>query len=263
MAGTLLPPAAQELVTLGRELPLGQSDGFVMCNVALDGTADELGVGCCNLWVQPCGSGQSLSRGVQAYLADPLGVAVGQIPIMLTFPSEKDRAWRAAHPTRGTCQMLALAPFEWFAKHVPSDRRAARHAPPNVDRPEQEAYDVVKKAWVDRCLEALHARFPKTMNRVAFANLSTPATIEHYLPSGSGSAIGLDVTPDRFVNEEALQLLDMRTRLPGLWLTGQDVLCCGQPLAQASGIITALRVAGPLRATGLVLRLALMKILPP
>jgi hypothetical protein len=35
---------------------------------------------------------------------------------------------------------------------------------------------------------------------------------------------------------------------------------CGQPLAQLSGIITALRVAGPLRATGLACRVVLQRL---
>jgi hypothetical protein len=38
--------------------------------------------------------------------------------------------------------------------------------------------------------------------------------------------------------------LDSRTVIPGLWLTGQDTVTCGQPIAQAAGLITAMRVLG-------------------
>jgi hypothetical protein len=38
--------------------------------------------------------------------------------------------------------------------------------------------------------------------------------------------------------------LDSRTAIPGLWLTGQDTVTCGQPIAQASGLITAMRMLG-------------------
>ena len=47
------------------------------------------------------------------------------------------------------------------------------------------------------------------------------------------------MTPERFTDLDAIRRLDMRTRVSGLWLTGQDTLCAGQPLAQMSGILTA------------------------
>jgi all-trans-retinol 13,14-reductase len=81
--------------------------------------------------------------------------------------------------------------------------------------------------------------------KVAFVDVSTPLTIEHYLPSSIGSGISLDVTPDRFVNMAQLEILDMKSRVPGLWLTGQDTIICGIPLAQSSGLITAARILGP------------------
>merc|ERR1712187_152893 len=73
-------------------------------------------------------------------------------------------------------------------------------------------------------------------------------TIEHYLPTGSGSAIGLDTCAGetcRFTNFEIMQMLDMKSKIPGLWMTGQDTMMIGVPLAQASGLITAMRIAGP------------------
>ena len=40
----------------------------------------------------------------------------------------------------------------------------------------------------------------------------------------------------------------------GLWLTGQDALMIGVPLAQLAGLLTALRVLGPRGAARLVAR---------
>ena len=48
----------------------------------------------------------------------------------------------------------------------------------------------------------------------------------------------------------------MKTSIARLWLTGQDTLLFGQPLAQMSGILTALRIVGPFRITAFVLAVA-------
>ena len=40
--------------------------------------------------------------------------------------------------------------------------------------------------------------------KIEFTDISTPLTIEHYLPSSSGGAIGLDVTPARFIDKEVI-----------------------------------------------------------
>ena len=57
--------------------------------------------------------------------------------------------------------------------------------------------------------------------------------------------MGLDVTPERFVEPAEMAELDARhPRVLGLWRAGQDYLMCGQVMAAASGIITALRMRG-------------------
>jgi len=246
-----------------RALVTAQSDGFVMCNIALRGGARELGIGCSNLWLQPCASetGGSIERGIAEYLAAPLGVDATQVPLMLTFPSVKDHGWHVDHPEHTMCQTLALAPWTWFERHrVPGADAPPRHAPPSVPRAEPAEYEALKAKWAERCVRMLSAHYPRTNGRVEFVNVSTPLTIENYLPSGAGSAIGLDVTPARFVDLDEIGRLDMRTRVSGLWLTGQDVLMCGQPLAQLSGIITAVRICGPLRTAGLAWRVLLQQL---
>jgi len=101
--------------------------------------------------------------------------------------------------------------------------------------------------------------YPQLKDKVELADLATPNTIEHYLPTGSGSAIGLDVNGGegcRFTDMSTMKKLDMKTPVPGLWMTGQDTLLCGVPMAQAAGLIAALRIAGPVGASRLVWRSA-------
>jgi phytoene dehydrogenase-like protein len=65
-----------------------------------------------------------------------------------------------------------------------------------------------------------------------------------YLGTNEGGSVGLDHTPARFTDWEVMRHLDSRTIIPGLWLTGQDTVTCGQPISQGSGLITAMRMLG-------------------
>ena len=48
-----------------------------------------------------------------------------------------------------------------------------------------------------------------------------------------GSAVGIDVTPGRFVDSKVRAALDVVVNdINGLYLTGQDTLICGVTLAQ-------------------------------
>lgn len=250
----LLPAAAAP----PRALRSRQSCGFVMANVALEGSAEELGISCANMWLQPAAeaNGYDAIGAIDAFMKDPLGVPVEWMPMGITFPSCKDAAHR--QPERHTCQVLV--PCEWsaFAEHWPSDdcgaRQAcfggaagwARHMPPHAPRRQPERYAALKQRWADRILELLCKHYPKLEGRVVFCDVSTPLSIEYYLRSGGGGAIGLDVTPARFLDEAELKLLDMRhPSAKGLWMAGQDALMCGQVNAAAAGLLCALRLLGP------------------
>ena len=235
-----------------------QSAGFVMANIGLNGTARELGIDDATLWLQPAdaSNGFDALRGERAFFADPLGVPESQIPAGITFPSVKGRdghVGEAGAPqatcVHHSCQILVPAEWVWFAAHAPVGGElpagGSRHAPPHLAREGQAAYDALKLRWSARLLSLLHAHFPRTKGRVEFCDLSTPLTLEHYLRAVGGAGVGLDVTPQRFVDPAEMAELDARhPRVPGLWRAGQDYLMCGQVMAAASGIITALRMRG-------------------
>lgn len=241
------------------ELELPQGDGYVMANIGIRGSASELKLECTNLELLPAGQGVSVFDGIRAYLKDPLGVPPMEIPMMITFPSVKDRQYKHKAKTAGTsetAQILCLAETEWFGKvEEPatgtSSVAAWRHPRRTSD------YEELKEKWTERLRSALLTIYPQLEGKIELFDVSTPLTIEHYLPTGSGSAIGLDTSSGkgcRFTDFKVMKLLDMRTPVPGLWLTGQDTLLCGVPLAQAAGLITAMRIAGPFRSTVFVLR---------
>ena len=56
----------------------------------------------------------------------------------------------------------------------------------------------------------------------------------------TGEIYGLDHTPERFEQD----WLKPKTRLPGLYLTGQDIMTCGVVGAMIGGLLTTVAVSG-------------------
>jgi all-trans-retinol 13,14-reductase len=210
--------------------PLPNSAGFLMVNVGIDGSPEELDVGVANVWYNPAtgAKGDDTLAALEQYFSNPLSQ---EAPLLITFPSMKDKDW--PHKDKTCCQILTMAEYSWFKDHAnePAGNRS-------------EAYQALKSKWEANFLRILIRLFPKMENRVEVSDVSTPLSIEHYLRDADGAACGLGVTPARFLDPEINCHLNMRTPISGLWLTGQDTLLCGVPLAQMSGVITGLRIGG-------------------
>merc|ERR1712004_18797 len=95
-------------------------------------------------------------------------------------------------------------------------------------------YELLKEKWKVKLLDTLLARYPQFKDKIEFFDISTPLSIKYYLNKPGGAAVGLNPNPARFCDDEIDLLLDMKTPISGLWLTGEDALLCGQPLAQMS-----------------------------
>jgi len=248
------------------DLELQQGDGFVMANIGIKGSAEDLKLECTNMELLPAGNGMSVFQGIRNYMNDPLGVPPMEIPLMITFPSVKDRKYdrskKKGEAGRETAQLLALASSAWFGQ-AQGGVGAEDYTPAWQHPTRSPAYKEMKQKWVDRLKFVLLSIYPQLEGKMELFDLSTPLTIEHYLPTGSGTAIGLDTNAGegcRFTDLAVMKKLDMRSPVPNLWLTGQDSLCVGVPLAQASGLITAIRIAGPIRGLWFFARTALLLV---
>jgi len=236
------------------DLALQQGDGWVMANIGIKGSAKTLGLECTNMELLPCGENLSCFDGVRNYMKDPLGVPPLEIPMMITFPSVKDRGYKrdgvAEEDARESCQLLCIAKTEWFGK-IPEPETGTITTPAWQHPVRSPEYGVLKKKWAERLETALLAIYPQLKGKLGMFDVSTPLSIEHYLPTVSGTAIGLDTNAGkgcRFTDFSVMKMLDMKTVVPSLWVTGQDSMMIGVPLAQGAGLVTAIRIAGPLRS---------------
>jgi phytoene dehydrogenase-like protein len=229
--GGIVPAAVAERYNVVRTLDsIPPGDSFFMANIGMVGTAAELGIDNANMWILPVDADtDDHFDAVRTFWADPMHAPM---PAMVTFPSVKDKKTR--NNERVTCQMLVPANWshvERFAKLENRDKDAE--------------YQQFKQHMAKRCVDLLLKHYPRIpRERVDNVNLSTPLSVHEWLNSPAGTAIGLAPTPERFVAETNIGIFDTRTKVPGLWITGQDTLLMGVPLAQVAGTVTALRFSG-------------------
>jgi phytoene dehydrogenase-like protein len=230
--GNLVSENVTEKFEIPRHLSIGDSCGFVMANIGLRGSAEELGLTCANLWYHPTREDGDMFGAIDDFMSNPTDPSHDPM-IMVTFPSIKDREAAKKHANKTTCQILCMAEHAWFEQYadLPTRKRGAE-------------YKAVKREWGERLVALLLRFYPQLDGRIELLDVSTPLSIEHYLGANQGGAVGLDQTPERFTDWSLIERLDPRTPIEGLWLTGQDTVTCGQPIVQGAGLITAFRVLG-------------------
>ena len=89
-------------------------------------------------------------------------------------------------------------------------------------------------------LSALYEKLPQLKGKVDYYEAGTPLTTQYYCDYRSGETYGLKHDSARFEQS----WLTPKTKIPGLYLTGQDVLTCGVVPAAITGLMTASNVLG-------------------
>lgn len=150
--------------------------------------------------------------------ASPLKMA------FISFPSLKDPAHDPASPTKHTGQMMVLA--DWSAVAGFADGGAD-------DRP---AEWVAFKQDIEAQLMAFFAKkFPALAPMIVYQELGTPLATAFFTGHEKGGFYGVETTPRRVLSEA----LRARTPVPGLFLTGQDVMSPGIAGALYGGMLGA------------------------
>jgi phytoene dehydrogenase-like protein len=143
----------------------------------------------------------------------------------LSFPSLKD-------PRAVSHTAEIIAPFSYHAlekfREEPWRRRGT-------------AYDSAKKSIAEALLSLVEQQHPGFRDLVAFAELATPITFEHFTGAPSGTIYGYPATPDKFRKS----WLEPKTPIRNLYLTGTDAALLGIVGALMGGVATASTLLGP------------------
>ena len=215
----LVPQAEAERAGLLDDLEqVTPSIGHLCLYLGFEETAEDLDLPRHNLWIYP---DEDHDRTFAASIQDP----DADLPMVyVSFPAAKDPDFARRNPGRATVDVIAAAPYEWFEPW--SDSRWKHRAPD---------YDAFKDDLAQRMLEVLYTQMPQLRGKVAFSEISTPLTTEHFAGYARGELYGIDHTPQRF----RLDFLRPSTPIPGLYLTGQDIVSCGVAGALFAGVLTA------------------------
>lgn len=191
--------------------------------IGLKGTAAELKLPKTNFWIYPH---NDYDEALTVFLADqnaPFPV------VYISFPSAKDPDYLNRHPGTSTIEIVAPAPYAWFDAWAGSTwgKRG-------------DDYDTFKDALAKRLMAHLYAKLPHLRGKVDYYEISTPLSTEWFAGYRHGELYGLDHTAERLQQD----WLGPRTKIPGLWLTGQDVLTCGVTGAMMAGLLTTTAMVG-------------------
>jgi all-trans-retinol 13,14-reductase len=210
------------------------SIGHLGVYVGLKGTAEEHGLPRTNFWIYPS---NDYDGDLEAFLDDP----DRPFPVVyVSFPSAKDPDYLRRHPGTATIEIVAPAPYAWFEAW-----RGTTWGQRGDD------YERYKGELGERLMAHLYDKLPQLRGKVDYYEVSTPLTTEWFSGYRHGELYGLDHTPERM----QLRWLGPRTRIPGLWLTGQDTLTCGVTGAMMAGLMTATAMVGMRRMGPLMQRI--------
>ena len=201
--------------------------GGISVYVGLNLSNDELGVvKGRNQWIF---SNNELDQSFEEYRDLPVeNVGEQDIPLLfLSFPSTKDPTWNERFPGKSTCEIVSLAAYDWFAKW--KDEKVMHRG---------EDYEEIKQRIGKRMWEQICRFYPNLKDKVEYFDVGSPLSNQYYIAASRGEFYGADHNVDRFAPQNVFNLR-ADTSIKGLYLTGQDVFCCGFSGGLYGGVISA------------------------
>ena len=201
--------------------------------IGLQQSAEALDLPKTNFWIYPH---NDYDAAVDAFVRDkgaPFPV------VYISFPSAKDPDYERRHPGTATIEVVAPAPYEWFARWEDT-----------IWGKRGDDYEAFKAELGERLMRHVYDKLPQLNHQVDYYEVSTPLSTNWFAGYRHGELYGLDHTPERLQQD----WLGPRTRIKGLWLTGQDTLTCGVTGAMMAGMLTTTAMVGMRRIRPLLQR---------
>ncbi|RMG20293.1 MAG: NAD(P)/FAD-dependent oxidoreductase [Bacteroidetes bacterium] len=216
----LLPEACKQKLNVDQHLTSYEPSASHAClYIGCRQPASALQLPKANYWVYPDNYDHDLN--VARYLQKP----EGELPLAyISFPSAKDPDWENRYPNTSTIQVITLAPYHWFApwEHQKWKKRGSE-------------YEALKEGLSEKMLQILFRLHPNLNGHIDYHELSSPLSTRHFSNYPQGEIYGVSHTPQRFKN----RFLRVKTPIPNLYLTGQDVVTAGIGGALFGGMLTA------------------------
>jgi phytoene dehydrogenase-like protein len=164
----------------------------------------------------------------QAFAQHQRWVRNGQPPqCYVSFPSLKD-----PKATAHTAEIIAWADYETFGQW---------QTQPWLHR--DEDYQQLKHRISEMLIQQVDRHYPGFAQQVAYAELSTPLTNEHFTGHLKGGIYGLPSVPEKFAPQHTVWM-KAETPVRGLYLTGADLYMGGIVSAMMAGVTTLSCIPG-------------------
>ena len=197
--------------------------------IGLQKSAQELRLPKTNFWIYPS---ENYEADMAAYHKDNSA----DLPLAyISFPSAKDPSFADRVPGKATIEIVALETPGMFDQW--KDTEWGKRG---------KDYEAIKEAFSQRLLKKLYEKMPHLEGQIDYYELSTSLSTAHFCGYEAGEIYGLNHNPQRFEQD----WLKPQTDIPGLYLTGQDVMTCGVVGAMMGGLLTAVKLGG-LKGLGL------------
>lgn len=202
---------------------LEPSFAYLGVYIGLKRTAEELQLPKTNFWIYPS---NDYDGDVERFEAS----RNAEFPVVyMSFPSAKDPDYLNRHPGTATIEIVAPAPYQWFSQW--EGKTWGKRG---------QDYESFKAELGDRLMAHLYAKLPHLKGQVDYFEVSTPVTTNWFGGYQHGELYGLSHNRQRLQQD----WLRPKTRIKGLWLTGQDVLTCGVTGAMMGGLMTTASMVG-------------------
>lgn len=221
----LLPAAVSEKLGYAEKAnSVQRSMSHLGMYIGLKGTAEELGLPKTNLWIYPNGDHDGNVAAAQADPNNPFPL------LYVSFPSAKDPDFERRYPGRSTIE-LVTGPCDFEQYRPWADKTWGKRG---------DDYEAFKEELSQRMLTMLYKQMPELEGKIDYYETSTPLSTDYFCRYEHGEAYGLAHNRHRFDQ----QWLTPKTKVPGLYLTGQDVVTCGVVGALMAGMVTAMKIVG-------------------
>lgn len=202
------------------------SISFLTVFAGMEGSSTELGLNKANTWAF---LREDYEQDLRDYCDMPVEEAAdGECPLMfVSFPSAKDSSWEEKYPGKSVALIITLCPWKWFQRW--EEGRVKHRGDDYNDLKER----IGRQMW-KQCTQL----FPKLEGRLDYLDIGTPLSNKYYLGQPEGEMYGLHHSRHRF-DPEISMYLRPQSGVPGLWLTGQDLISAGFSGGMHGGLLTA------------------------